>query len=184
MRFGSESSNICWLGCCWFWPRPQRGLCSPTVALGSPRPLVGASPVPPLPSTMKQLSCFTSCLPPRTLRRPSPVPQVSLVIMKIVLQPVRAGVGRQKGPLCGGGVFKSLCFTDGEGTSDCSQVTAADPRGADWSGLEAAQLRCSQNQQPSRQSAASVSILVQVRWIGPQAVRVQFSANLRPGLRS
>lgn len=30
----------------------------------------------------------------------------------------------------------------GRGTSDCSQVTAADPRGADWSRLEAVQLSC------------------------------------------
>lgn len=132
VALGSDLSGVCVVR---LWPTARLG---PSWEL------------PPHPSLHVELLYIMSTR--RTPPLPSPVPPVSLVIMKIVLQPVHAGVGRRNGPLCGGGVFKRLCFTDREGaggwggTSDCSQVTAADPRWARWSRPEAAQLRCSESQ--------------------------------------
>lgn len=135
VALGSDLSRVCVVR---LWPTARLG---PSWEL--PR-------CPPAPSLHVELLDIMST--PRTPPLPSPVPPVSLVIMKIVLQPVHAGGGRRNGPLCGGGVFKRLFFTDGEGvrggdgTSDCSQVTAADPRWACWSRPEAVQLRCSESQ--------------------------------------
>lgn len=49
--------------------------------------------------------------------------------------------------------LKACVSRMGRGTSDCSQVTAADPRWTGWSRLEARQLRCSETS-PSRSGAS------------------------------